>query len=167
MYLAIVADDGPPGGYGACSVGTCVKTSNAPFAYKREPGKWVADNQIISDLRSATPPPVIVLDNEMLSEVTEQIDSIQASVKLPYFIAHTDNKIIRALVAAGGADRNRGNAEKLRRYWTVGKGGLKIRWNTPGDWTRCNRQLKKYMGPPCKRLLRSPPQRDDRCLAWR
>jgi DNA-binding ferritin-like protein len=51
-----------------------------------------------------------------------------------------------ALVAAGGADRNRGGAENLRRYWTIGKGGLKIRWGTPGDWTRCARQLRKYMG---------------------
>jgi hypothetical protein len=52
--------------------------------------------------------------------------------------------------AAGGADRNRGNAENLRRYWTIGKGGLKIRWATPGDWTRCYRNLKKYMGPRAK-----------------
>lgn len=37
-------------------------------------------------------------------------------------------------------------AEKLRRYWTEGKGALKIRWGTPGDWTRCYRQLRKYMG---------------------
>lgn len=37
-------------------------------------------------------------------------------------------------------------AEKLRRYWSEGKGALKIRWGTPGDWTRCYRQLRKYMG---------------------
>ena len=55
-----------------------------------------------------------------------------------------------ALVAAGGADRNRGGAENLRRYWTTGKGGAKIRWGTPGDWTRCNRQLKKYLGVRAK-----------------
>lgn len=55
-----------------------------------------------------------------------------------------------AIVAAGGLDRNRGKAEKLRRYWTIGRGGLKIRWNTPGDWTRCYRQLFKYMGPRAK-----------------
>jgi DNA-binding ferritin-like protein len=55
-----------------------------------------------------------------------------------------------SLVAAGGADRNRGGAENLRRYWTIGKGGLKIRWGTPGDWTRCVRQLRKYMGPRAK-----------------
>jgi hypothetical protein len=47
---------------------------------------------------------------------------------------------------AGGLDRNRGNAEELRKYWTRGKGGLKIRWNTPGDMTRCMRHLRKYLG---------------------
>lgn len=58
-----------------------------------------------------------------------------------------DNKrILSVVMGAGGADRNRGNAETLRRYWTVGKGGAKIRWNTPGDWTRCRRHLSKYLG---------------------
>lgn len=38
-------------------------------------------------------------------------------------------------------------AEKLRRYWSIGgKGGLKIRWGTKGDWRRCVRYLSKYMG---------------------
>jgi hypothetical protein len=50
------------------------------------------------------------------------------------------------LIAAGGADRNRGNAETLRRYWTHGKGALKIQWGTSGDWRRCVAQLQKYMG---------------------
>ena len=39
-----------------------------------------------------------------------------------------------------------GDAEKLRLYWTVGKGGAKIRWGTPGDWTRCVANLTPYMG---------------------
>jgi hypothetical protein len=37
-------------------------------------------------------------------------------------------------------------AERLRRYWTVGKGALKVRWGTPGDWKRCYRHLSKFMG---------------------
>jgi hypothetical protein len=37
-------------------------------------------------------------------------------------------------------------AEKLRRYWSTGRGGAKIRWNTPGDWRRCYRHLRKYLG---------------------
>ncbi|WNY15131.1 hypothetical protein SEA_MACGULLY_26 [Rhodococcus phage MacGully] len=32
----------------------------------------------------------------------------------------------------------------LKRYWTVGEGGKKIRWGTPGDFTRCVRHLRKY-----------------------
>ena len=55
-----------------------------------------------------------------------------------------------AMTAAGGADRNRGNAEKLRRYWVSGEGAAKIRWGTPGDWARCVRHLSKYMGPRAK-----------------
>lgn len=38
-----------------------------------------------------------------------------------------------------------GNAEVLRDYWEHGKGALKIRWGTPGDFTRCVRELSKYM----------------------
>jgi len=45
-------------------------------------------------------------------------------------------------------DRNPGdgNAEQLRLYWSTGAGSIKIRWGTPGDWTRCVRLLSKYMG---------------------
>ena len=38
-----------------------------------------------------------------------------------------------------------GDAEKLRRYWTVGAGGLAIRWNTPGDFGRCVKKLERHM----------------------
>jgi hypothetical protein len=55
-----------------------------------------------------------------------------------------------SLTAAGGADRNRGNAEELRRYWTKGAGAAKIMWGTPGDWTRCVGYLSKYMGTRSK-----------------
>lgn len=54
------------------------------------------------------------------------------------------------LIAAGGADRNRGGAESLRRYWLYGKGAVKIKWGTAGDWTRCYRYLSKYLGTRAK-----------------
>lgn len=48
------------------------------------------------------------------------------------------------------------HAEKLRRYWSSGKGAAKIRWGTPSDWRRCYRHLRKYMGlrakPYCQNL---------------
>lgn len=40
----------------------------------------------------------------------------------------------------------------LLRYWTAGKGGAQIAWNTPGDWTRCTRLLRKYAGRKTKGL---------------
>lgn len=52
--------------------------------------------------------------------------------------------------AAGGADKDRGNAEQLRRYWTTGPGAAKVAWGTPGDWQRCVNQLEKHMGVRAK-----------------
>lgn len=51
---------------------------------------------------------------------------------------------------AGGADRNRGNAERLRRYWTTGPGGARIAWRTPGDFRRCVIELTEHLGPRAK-----------------
>lgn len=52
--------------------------------------------------------------------------------------------------AAGGADKNRGGAEKLRRYWVHGEGAAKIGWGSPGDWTRCVGLLTEHMGERAK-----------------
>ena len=52
------------------------------------------------------------------------------------------------ITAAGRRGRRGGgNAAALKRYWTIGKGALKIRWGTPGDLTRAHRHLAKYVGP--------------------
>ncbi|SCF47924.1 hypothetical protein GA0115257_119420 [Streptomyces sp. LcepLS] len=54
-------------------------------------------------------------------------------------------------MASKGRSRRGGGAETLRQYWsTGGAGGAKIRWGTPGDWTRCTKQLSKYLGPRAK-----------------
>lgn len=39
-----------------------------------------------------------------------------------------------------------GDARNLERYWKNGKGAIKIRWGTSGDFTRCERHLDKYVG---------------------
>lgn len=49
-----------------------------------------------------------------------------------------------------GGRKGGGNAQTLRNYWTHGAGAAKIRWGTPGDWSRCNRLLSKYMGARAK-----------------
>ena len=41
-------------------------------------------------------------------------------------------------------------AERLRIYWTIGEGGQKIQWRTPGDWTRCVALLSPYLGDRAK-----------------
>lgn len=56
------------------------------------------------------------------------------------------NDRLDAIAAAATVDGATG-AARLKRYWTTGEGGVKkIRWNTPGDWTRCHRELRKYLG---------------------
>ena len=137
IYLAVVSPEDPRAVFELISIVPAGTSSTSPVAYKREDKKWVRDDQTMSDLSSVTPPPVIPLHGEMLKSVFEQIDGIVTASGF-------------SELAQGGLDRNRGNAEKLRRYWLYGKGALKIRWNTPGDWTRCYRQLMKYMGPRAK-----------------
>jgi hypothetical protein len=136
------------------------------MTYTRKGGKWLRDPAVLNDLKSATPPPVVPLDSKTLNDVLIQVDestkdeALESDQAQPvaasalFNVDHIltvlwgDNK--SSLVAAGGLDKNRGQAEKLRHYWTVGQGGLKIRWGTGGDWTRCVRQLGKYLGPRAK-----------------
>lgn len=131
IHMAIVSPDDPQAVMDLVALHPATKNTIEPTTYTRKKGQWVHDPQVLMDLKSATPPPVVVLDDATLLDVIEQVDN-------------------KAITAAGGLDRNRGQAEKLRRYWTYGKGAAKIRWKTPGDWTRCYRQLAKYMGPRAK-----------------
>lgn len=204
MYLAIVSPDDPTAVMQVVALTPESKESTNPMTFKRVEGQWLKDEQILRDLKSATPPPVVPLDATVLNDVLKQVDkaspAVTASGLIPLFSLATledivedeeNDSYIDALVAsvftglddysededdyfsllsneeyamleeeglledfsiqaAGGLDRNRGNAEKLRRYWTVGRGAAKIRWGTPGDWTRCVRQLSKYLGPRAK-----------------
>lgn len=158
MYMAIVAEDDPQAVMDLVSLIPAGKSSSQPQTFSRKEGKWEPDDGILSDLQSPTPPPVVVLDNEMLSEVLAQIEGdpagdkegLVSSLEFDSSVLLSKNPVVLSLVAKGGLDRNRGNAERLRRYWKFGPGALKIRWNTPGDWTRCYRQLAKHMGPRAK-----------------
>ena len=150
-YLALVSPDDPRAVMDLVALVPKTATSTEPVLYERREGQWVPNEQILADLKSVSPPPVIELDNKkVLNDVLVQVDDKVATTASAYDFAIFWAKSVEPLLAAGGADRNRGNAEKLRRYWTTGKGALKIRWGTPGDWTRCVRQLSKYMGPRAK-----------------
>ena len=235
IYLAIVSPDDPRAVLKLVSLVPAGPKSNQPMTYARVDGEWTRDPQTLNTLNSATPPPVVPLDDDSLNEVLRQVDTTQgvddevteenqfvgeydapgaaptgepeevedsdtetttpapvaASADLGLMVLwgprkeimaaaaakqvgtveaiekleallHAPNENIRMLAAkeildragvitaAGGLDRNRGGAEKLRRYWTKGPGAAKIRWGTPGDWTRCVRHLSKYMGPRAK-----------------
>jgi hypothetical protein len=183
-YIAIVSPNDPAAVMDFVALVPKTATTATPITYKRDDGAWVQDDQILKDLQSATPPPVVVLDTkELVNTVLLQVDKLknvgdfgdepadtEAAPATPaaapaaptepattaasaFLFEHLVNFWMdthEALTAAGGLDRNRGNAEALRRYWTRGKGGAKIRWGVPGDWTRCVRQLSKYMGPRAK-----------------
>jgi hypothetical protein len=157
VFFAVVSEDDPGAVLDLVSLVPASSTSTDPMTYTRKDQKWVRNEALLVDMNSPTPPPVVPLDAGALKSVIEQVDGtvpVAASANpdedfITVLWGAGDN--IMFLTAAGGPDRNRGNAEELRRYWTVGKGGLvKIRWNTPGDWTRCYRNLKKYMGPRAK-----------------
>ena len=169
IYMAIVAQDDPQAVMDLVSLVPANSQSVTPTTFKRSEGKWVRDDKIFADLSSPTPPPVIVLDNDTLANILEQVDSsfakpvesgsvVTASIEEvlsslqenALSIVWGANGDILSLVAAGGADRNRGNAESLRRYWVRGEGAAKIRWGTGGDWKRCVRHLSKYMGERAK-----------------
>ncbi|QGF20256.1 hypothetical protein SEA_SIXAMA_77 [Gordonia phage Sixama] len=44
------------------------------------------------------------------------------------------------------ATPNQRKASHLRKYWVRGKGAVKIKWGTEGDFTRCVSQMRKYLG---------------------
>ena len=150
VYMAVVDPDDSRAVMALISLVPASTTSTAPMVYKRNQGKWERDPKTLADLSSATPPPVIPLDSETLNDVLQQVDETQGVAPVTASVALAILFGGDALVAAGGLDRNRGNAETLRRYWTTGKGAAKIRWGTPGDWKRCVRQLSKYMGVRAK-----------------
>jgi hypothetical protein len=150
-YLAIVAPTDHSAVFDLVALVPASKVSPQPATYTRDEGKWVKNDQVLMDLRSASPPTIVPLDDkEVLNSVLLQIDGKQEIQASAYEFSMFWEKVVQPILAAGGLDRNRGNAEKLRRYWVHGEGAAKIRWGTPGDWKRCVRYLYKHLGPRAK-----------------
>jgi len=170
LYLAVVDRDDPQAVTDLVAMIPASSGDNTTTVYRRVAGDWVEDAKMLRDIKSPTPPPIVQLDAEMYADVLKQVDSaepepedgaepaapapetpdapaaVAASAGSHSTILWGPNGQLAALVSAGGADRNRGNAEKLRRYWLYGAGAAKIRWNTGGDWKRCVRLLSKHLG---------------------
>lgn len=173
LYMALVSPDDPRAVMDLVALVPASTQSTEPVAFIRKDQKWIRDEQVMNDLRSATPPPVVPLDAESLLSVIEQTDGAAQTAS-----GYTPDHVLMVLfgpnptaIAAAGTrseeeldalyagarppsahniDKNRGNAEKLRRYWVRGKGAAKIRWGQGGDWKRCVRYLSKYIGPRAK-----------------
>jgi hypothetical protein len=153
-YLAIVLAQDPKAVMDLVALTPASATDPSPRAFIRKDGQWVLDEQTLRDLKSATPPDVVELDDDKyLDDIIKQVDGtkeLTASAKLSFLWQDDLAGLVTSLAAAGGLDRNRGNAEELRRYWTHGEGAAKIRWGQPGDWKRCVKYLSKYMGVRAK-----------------
>lgn len=156
VFFAIVSEDDPGAVLELVSLVPASSTTTDPMTYTRKDGKWMRNEAVLVDMNSPTPPPVVPLDAASLKAVIEQVDGVVPVAASVYpdkdfiTVLWGAGGNIMFLTAAGGPDRNRGNAETLRRYWTRGKGAAKIRWGTKGDWSRCVRHLAKYLGPRAK-----------------
>lgn len=144
-----------------------------PTIYRRNDGGWYIDGGWIPVLTAVHPPTMVVLTPAQLDSVVTQVDQATHGVKFAE-LAVKDRALYQAVQASGylgqlqceGADQaialsialvavagrelspsDVKNTERLKRYWTVGPGALKIRWGTPGSHTRCVRHLRKYVGP--------------------
>jgi hypothetical protein len=121
-------------------------------------------------LKSVRPPKIVKLTEPQVASVTTQVDRstndqdwepfdadtreqyqiFTASAYIQQLQNETDERALFSLVAVAGRELTPSdvkNTERLKRYWTIGRGAAKIRWGTPGSWRRCYRHLVKYVGP--------------------
>lgn len=141
-----------------------------PRVLRRHDGNWYEDPEWVPVLTSVKPPKIVKLDEAQVASVSAQVDRFTdeqdwepfetgdreqyqiftASAYLDELHQESQEVAIQALLAVAGRKvtlEDRRNTERLKRYWTIGKGAAKIRWGTPGAWRRCYRHLVKYVGP--------------------
>lgn len=151
LYYAIVDD------LDTAAVLEVIRLTEGPKLQKWDSGGWIEDQALLSQLRGVDPPTLVELTGDQLSGVLAQMEPSGKSLEpqAPATVKPAGQPQARA-AAALVADRvptvsPNPKAAKLRRYWSTGEGGVaKIRWNTPGDFTRCVKQLRKYLGVRAK-----------------
>src|SRR5690606_24985956 len=81
LYLAIVDSVDKTAVLDVVSVAQ--DESGTPTGWRREGGQWVADENIVDDLRGDTPPPLVELEDEaLLKDVLAQVDENDGSPKV-------------------------------------------------------------------------------------
>lgn len=127
-----------------------IRIEPGPVVQRYENKGWVEDKPLLTRLQGVNPPPLVELDEAQIASVTGQIDQSdleEGASAAPSDQGDRSGIEAAALVADAPLTVSPDpRAEKLRRYWSTGKGAAKIRWGTPGDWKRCFRHLSKYMG---------------------
>jgi hypothetical protein len=127
---------------------------------------WISDPKMLRQLQSTAPPAIVALDEATFNDTLEQVKTFYTTPE-GKAVAEQEAKEAEVegiaaaawgpygeLLAAGipGIADTPGDVsatERLKRYWKTGEGGvLKVRWNTPGDMTRCMKHLRKYMPRP-------------------
>ncbi len=151
--------------------------TQGPHVFRRHDGQWFEDPEWVPVLKSVRPPKIVKLNEAQVASVTNQVDRstndqdwepFDADTREQYQIftasagpvyksqylqnlqRESDEQALFALVALAGREITPSDVaatERLKRYWTVGKGAAKIRWGTPGSWTRCYKHIVKYMRP--------------------
>lgn len=143
-------------------------TNQGPTAWRRSKGTWEFAPDLMADLQSVSPPPVVELSDENMAKAViaqvdqhdaDQPDQADGGTTMAEPVAASGmwgpHGEILPIYAAGvptvaDTPKEIGNAERLRQYWTHGEGAAKIRWGEPGDWYRCVSHLSKYMGTRAK-----------------
>jgi hypothetical protein len=83
-----------------------------PTGWRREAGKWVSDDAVVADLRGATPPPLVELNDEnLIKNVLSQIDESDGQTA-PDESVETDTMAASAYELADISAKQRENAAK-------------------------------------------------------
>jgi LysM repeat protein len=88
-------------------------------------------------------------EDEVSLDDPEWVQKAMTAVPVEHLLAET--KKFGPNVGPGYIDKDPDpspdpRAGRLRRYWTRGPGAAKIKWGTDGDFKRCVRQVRKYVG---------------------
>lgn len=138
-----------------------------PVIMRRHDGQWHKDPQWVKILRSVRPPPVVPLNDTQIPSVLSQVDDAtkdvpwvdpeqeaKQSMAASAWTCRADEMRLEWALLAAPIGKAMSKATpggrmppKLQRYWTSGEGGAKIRWGTPGAWTRCHALLSRYFSP--------------------
>ena len=149
-----------------------IAVAPGPKVFRRHDGGWHEDEGWVMVLKGVRPPPMVDVssDEAMVASVEQQVDEatagqpfkplksatekpagpVAASGFLTRLQQESDDAAVQLALTAAidvGEAKAPVATERLRQYWLHGKGALKIRWGTPGAWTRCHRLLSKYMPP--------------------